>query len=72
MTPACKTVSDKDKRTFFHAKSFDRAKAICAQCPVKQQCLEKELPHETASGYRWHVFGGTDPDERDELYGKLR
>lgn len=40
-----------------------RAKAICAACPVKSQCLEIAL----RSRERWGVWGGLDEDERRRL-----
>jgi len=37
-----------------------RAKAVCAPCPVRSQCLE----HAIASGERYGVWGGLTFDER--------
>lgn len=46
-----------------------RAKAICADCPVREECLEYALAYEdlpsTAGTYG--VFGGLDPAERDAI-----
>lgn len=39
--------------------AYDRAKAICALCPVAWDCLREHM-HEL-----WGVWGGTDPQERD-------
>ena len=36
------------------------AKAVCAQCPVKQQCLEHALEFDERHG----IWGGTTPTER--------
>lgn len=44
------------------------AKDICARCPVKLFCLQFALDTNTQHG----VYGGMDPDERDELLGKRR
>ena len=37
-----------------------RAKTVCAACPVRSQCLE----HAIASGERYGVWGGLTFDER--------
>lgn len=37
-----------------------RAKAVCAACPVRSQCLE----HAIVSGERYGVWGGLTFDER--------
>jgi WhiB family transcriptional regulator, redox-sensing transcriptional regulator len=37
-----------------------RAKSICAACPVRSQCLEQAI----ASGERYGVWGGLTFDER--------
>ena len=41
------------------------AKALCASCPVRQECLEAALrlhPQED-----WGIWGGTSRDERRQL-----
>jgi len=43
------------------------AKAICAQCPVKAECLEEAMRTDI-SGTRWGVFGGMTPGERSLLH----
>jgi len=40
-----------------------RAKAVCAQCPVRSECLEWAL--ETAQPHG--VWGGLDEQEREHL-----
>ncbi len=40
----------------------DRAKAICARCPVRQQCLEFAIDN----GEQHGIFGGMDERERRE------
>lgn len=40
-----------------------RAKAFCARCPVRQECLEQALDDDERHG----VFGGTTPQERRSL-----
>jgi WhiB family transcriptional regulator, redox-sensing transcriptional regulator len=44
--------SDKERK--------DRAKAICAQCPVSAQCLEYSIQHKI----RWGIFGGVEQKAR--------
>ncbi|WP_460782771.1 WhiB family transcriptional regulator [Nonomuraea sp. N2-4H] len=41
----------------------DRAKQVCAGCPVREPCLEYALSTRQAHG----VWGGTDPGQRREL-----
>jgi WhiB family redox-sensing transcriptional regulator len=40
-----------------------RAKAVCAECPVKRDCLEWAMATEQPYG----VWGGLDEQEREEL-----
>ncbi len=40
-----------------------RAKAICAACPVRQQCLEQALER----GERYGIWGGLTDTERSRL-----
>ncbi|MGY5127356.1 WhiB family transcriptional regulator [Streptomyces nigrescens] len=54
--------TDDDKRV----QAF--AKDICALCPVRSFCLQFAIDTNTQHG----VYGGLDPDERDELLGKRR
>jgi WhiB family redox-sensing transcriptional regulator len=42
---------------------IDAARAVCAQCPVQQECLEFALATNQESG----VWGGTTEDERRKL-----
>ena len=39
------------------------AKALCASCPVRIECLEHAYDHEIAGGY----FGGISPSRRRSL-----
>lgn len=43
-----------------------RAKAICAECPVRAECLADVMKHEQ-DGRRHGIWGGLHPQERDEL-----
>lgn len=52
----------------------EEAKAICARCPVRTNCLEAELRKETgttgrplSAGFRHGIRGGLDGDERRAL-----
>jgi WhiB family transcriptional regulator, redox-sensing transcriptional regulator len=38
-----------------------RAKAVCADCPVRQECLTFAVATGTADG----IWGGLTPDERE-------
>lgn len=68
---ACATV---DPEIFFpktprYDSSYDKARTICQQCPVKDTCLEATLMAEeslTAHG-RHGMFGGMSPQERSNL-----
>ncbi len=48
--------------TEVYDREVDRAKAICAECPVRMECAEWALDVATDG-----VFGGLDPDERRAL-----
>lgn len=60
-----------DPEIFFPEKggSIREATAVCAQCPVKQQCLDAALEEESgSSGYGRHgVRAGTTPRQRAHL-----
>ena len=49
---------------FFDDGEAERAKQVCAGCPVLRECLEHALQHE-----RFGIWGGTTPDERDAIRG---
>lgn len=48
-------------------QSAAQARAVCAVCPVKQECLEDALEHETQAR-RFGVFGGLTATERARLH----
>jgi WhiB family redox-sensing transcriptional regulator len=56
---------DSDTAVFFPASDRDavEAKAICATCPVREECLEYALATRPADG----VFGGLTSTERHRL-----
>jgi WhiB family redox-sensing transcriptional regulator len=41
-------------------RQIARAKAICAGCPVRQECLEFAL----SQGQAYGIWGGTTPEDR--------
>lgn len=62
--------------TLFHPErndpaSFDDARTICADCPVKAACLAYALDKERGlhPDVRWGMFGGLTSDERADLDG---
>jgi hypothetical protein len=44
---------------FYNPKDFDAAKALCAECPVRKQCLQLALDNKETHG----VWGGADEKE---------
>ena len=53
---------DKDPELFFPERDVAakrEAKAICAGCPVKEQCLQSALDHDD----RFGIWGGLEPNE---------
>ena len=61
---------DQDPELFFPltemgpgARQVDRAKAVCARCPVRADCLAYALE----GGLDHGIFGGTTESERREL-----
>lgn len=54
-----------DPEAFFPEKggSARVAKAVCAQCTVRQECLEYALSHDTQYG----VWGGLSPKQRQRI-----
>lgn len=66
---------DEDPELFFPvsdvgpgARQVARAKAVCARCPVRSQCLR----HALDNGLDHGVFGGTTERERRELVRRSR
>lgn len=69
---ACKDV---DPSLFFPAGStglallrINRAKAICARCPVQEECLAFAV----ATNQEFGVWGGCDEDERRRIRRRWR
>ena len=58
------TLAESDKLFFSESpKRIAEAKALCAQCPATQRCLQYALDTEVEFG----IFGGTTPQERKGL-----
>jgi WhiB family redox-sensing transcriptional regulator len=56
-----------DPAVFFHPEGErDAAKAVCAGCPVVQQCREHALTVREPYG----VWGGMTEDEREAVYAQ--
>lgn len=59
--------------TLFFANHMERAKAICARCPVSDDCLADALRVEPEeNGMRHGVRGGMTPRERARFAELLR
>lgn len=41
------------------------ARSLCRQCPVRQDCLDYAVSHETIGFRRYGMFGGMTPAERE-------
>jgi WhiB family redox-sensing transcriptional regulator len=50
------------------ARQAAEAKAVCARCPVREQCLR----HALDNGLDHGIFGGTTETERRELARRAR
>lgn len=60
-----------DTDLFFPTRAFlsvQKAKTVCASCPVRIECLEDSMNAETMLyGNRHGIFGGMTPKERERL-----
>lgn len=62
-----------DTRIFFEdSRTPEPARNICKTCPVKQQCLDTVMREEAVTRYRYGIFAGLTPNQRDQLAGKHR
>lgn len=52
---------------YYRPEVYARAKAICARCPVQEDCLDYALTNRIRIG----VWGGTDWLDRDRLLGLI-
>ena len=55
------------ERAAVRVRRENRAKAICATCPVMRECREHALRMEEPSG----IWGGLTEDERGQLLSEL-
>lgn len=44
-------------------EDIEAAKRVCSSCPVESECLLFAL----TNGERWGVWGGTTPEEREDM-----
>lgn len=63
---ACRGLGPED----FYSPPYSRALARCLRCPVWEPCLFLALASEGA-GYRYGVWGGATPAQRDVAYAYL-
>lgn len=67
ITPPCATLPRAEADKIFFSESSEKriakAKAICATCPMTQECLELAL----SSNCEFGIFGGLTPSERAAL-----
>ena len=49
-------------------RQITKAKAICAECPVRRSCLDHALEHDLVHG----IWGGTTPEDRQVLRRQRR
>ena len=60
----------------FHAQGvgyrYELAKRICAGCPVTVECLRYAMRLETNHRWRFGVWGGTTPGQREALAERAR
>ncbi|MFJ6667470.1 WhiB family transcriptional regulator [Streptomyces sp. NPDC091383] len=69
--------ADVDPDTFFpdqNLSGLSKAREICKQCPVAQQCLAECLAAEggKTAASRHGVYAGTTPKQRERLYHQMR
>lgn len=65
----CLRLDEKEKRAFFARGGGAKAKAICAECPVRQACLDRALSFEQPGEKRFGIWGGMTPREREQKFG---
>ena len=53
--------------TVIYERELAQAKAVCAVCPVRAECLEWAVE----TGQDYGVWGGLDPAERRLVKGRL-
>lgn len=66
----CYTMPIKQAQALFFSENPKKvaiAKAICATCPMTQECLRMALDNHEEYG----IFGGMTPKEREVLYEQV-
>lgn len=53
---------------FFEPSGYARAKLVCRDCPVRQQCLD----YAVRANEQYGVWGGRTPDERRAVRRGMR
>lgn len=53
-------------------RPYRQAKTFCNACSVREQCLDLAMTVEKNAPYRFGVFGGLTPKERNALSGSYR
>lgn len=51
---------EQDATLFIDAEDWAAAKSVCAKCDVRQACLDYAI----ANDYRYGIWGGVAPQER--------
>jgi WhiB family redox-sensing transcriptional regulator len=54
---------------------YDRARAVCRDCPVREECLDDCMAAEgygLRRGSRHGMFGGLNPKQRDALRERIK
>lgn len=61
---------DRDGQPDYHSEEAMAARALCAGCPFRTECLEGAIERQEPYG----IYGGLDPDERviEEVRRALR
>jgi WhiB family transcriptional regulator, redox-sensing transcriptional regulator len=67
---ACRDAPNPDAWFPERGQTTARARAVCAECVVKGECLSYALEHEDA--FHFGVWGGTTPKERRQLVAHPR
>ena len=57
-----------DSYGLVHRQEIERARALCARCPVREACLAWAVPQTNLDG----IWGGTTPPERRRARAKMK
>lgn len=60
--------SDSDPNLFYEDENYPMARAICASCPVIEDCLEHAIEYPEMDG----IWGGTTPRQRRTIRSRRR